>query len=329
MTTTAIPKTTVRKGITESEIENPWRLAWRRFRRHKAAVVALIGMFTILAYIWIGGLLFSKGLCEPTGEYLTSEAYANCNDLAKKLQPPSREHPFGTDTIGRDILARTIYGGQISLTIGIFAAIVEVIVGVLIGAVAGYFGGWLDDVLMRITEAMLIIPSLFLLLVLSKALGGRVPPIDLLGRTFSGSVIVIILVIGLTSWTYLARIVRANVLSLKQLDFISASRALGVSDARIIFRHLLPNTIAPIIVSSTLGISAAILSESYVSFLGLGVQTPTASWGNMLDTAVKYVQTAPWLWFFPGLFILLTVLCINFVGDGLRDALDPRSTRHL
>ncbi len=128
---------------------------------------------------------------------------------------------------------------------------------------------------------------------------------------------------------YLARIVRANVLSLKNLDFISASRALGVSDARIIFRHLLPNTIAPIIVSSTLGVSTSILLESYVSFLGLGVQTPTASWGNMLDTAVKYVQTAPWLWIFPGLFILLTVLCINFIGDGLRDALDPRSTKHI
>jgi peptide/nickel transport system permease protein len=286
-------------------------------------------MIAIMAYIWFGGVLFSEGLCVPTGEHLTGEAFANCNDLAQKLQPPSREHPFGTDTIGRDILARTIYGGQISLTIGLFAALVEVIVGVLVGAVAGYFGGWVDDVLMRVTEAMLIIPSLFLLLVLSKAFGGSVPPIELFGRAFTGSVIVIILVIGFTSWMYLARIVRANVLSLKELDFISASRALGVSDARIIFRHLLPNTIAPIIVSSTLGVSSAILLESYVSFLGLGVQTPTASWGNMLDTAVKYVQTAPWLWFFPGLFILLTVLCINFIGDGLRDALDPRSTKHV
>ena len=329
MTSTAIPKPIGRKEIAESMVESPWRLAWRRFRRHRAAVVALAGIFVILAYIWFGGLFFSKGLCAPTGEYLTSEAYANCNDLGKKLQPPSREHPFGTDTIGRDILARTIYGGQISLSIGIFAAIVEVFVGVLVGAIAGYFGGWIDDLLMRITEAMLIIPSLFLLLVLSKMLGGRVPPIELVGRTFSGSVIVIILVIGFTSWMYLARIVRANVLSLKNLDFISASRALGVSDARIIFRHLLPNTMAPIIVSSTLGVSTAILLESYVSFLGLGVQTPTASWGNMLDTAVKYVQTAPWLWIFPGLFILLTVLCINFIGDGLRDALDPRSTRHI
>ena len=248
MTSTAIPKPIGRKDIAESMVESPWRLAWRRFRRHRAAVVALAGIFVILAYIWFGGLFFSRGMCEPTGQFLTSEAYANCNDLAKKLQPPSREHPFGTDTIGRDILARTIYGGQISLSIGIFAAIVEVFVGVLVGAIAGYFGGWIDDLLMRITEAMLIIPSLFLLLVLSKMLGGRVPPIELLGRTFSGSVIVIILVIGFTSWMYLARIVRANVLSLKNLDFISASRALGVSDARIILRHLLPNTIAPIIV---------------------------------------------------------------------------------
>jgi len=293
------------------------------------AVIALGGLIIVIAYIWLGGLVFARGTCIPIDKYVTGEAYANCNDTSMKLQPPSPEHPFGTDTIGRDILARTIYGGQISLSIGIFAALVEVIVGVFVGAIAGYFGRWVDDVLMRITEAMLIIPQLFLLIVLAKALGGIVPEMNILGRTLSGSVIVIILVIGFTSWMYLARIVRANVLSLKELDYISASRALGVSDARIIFKHLLPNTIAPIIVSATLGVSGAILSEAYVSFLGVGVQNPTASWGNMLDSAVKYIQTAPWLWFFPGLLILLTVLCINFIGDGLRDALDPRSTRHI
>jgi len=329
MTTTALTQPSSLPESTEQVILNPWQLAWRRFRKHRMAVIALIGLLLIFAYIWFGGLIFSRGMCAPTGQYLTAEAYANCNDLAIKLQPPSREHPFGTDTIGRDILARTIYGGQISLSIGLFAAIVEVMIGVVVGAVAGYFGRWVDDILMRITEAMLIIPSLFLLIVLGKALGGIVPEVEILGRSLSGSVIVIILVIGFTSWMYLARIVRANVLSLKELDYISASRALGVSDARIIFRHLLPNTIAPIIVSATLGVSGAILTESYVSFLGLGVQTPTASWGNMLDSAVKYIQTAPWLWFFPGLLILLTVLCINFIGDGLRDALDPRSTRHV
>ena len=329
MTTTAISQPSNLPGNAGNVMLGPWQLAWRRFRKHKVAVVALGGLVVIFAYIVFGGLIFARGLCAPTGQYVTAEAYANCNDTSIKLQPPSPEHPFGTDTIGRDILARTIYGGQISLFIGLLAAIVEVILGVLVGSIAGYFGRWLDDVLMRITEAMLIIPSLFLLIVLAKALAGKVPEVHLLGRSFSGSVVVIILVIGFTSWMYLARIVRANVLSLKELDFISASRALGVSDARIIFKHLLPNTIAPIIVSATLGVSGSILSEAYVSFLGLGVQTPTASWGNMLDSSVKYLQSAPWLWFFPGLLILLTVLCINFIGDGLRDALDPRSTRHM
>jgi peptide/nickel transport system permease protein len=329
MTTTALSQPSSQPGEAGLVILNPWQLAWRRFRKHKMAVIALGGLIIVIAYIWLGGLVFARGTCIPIDKYVTGEAYANCNDTSMKLQPPSPEHPFGTDTIGRDILARTIYGGQISLSIGIFAAFVEVIVGVFVGAIAGYFGRWVDDILMRITEAMLIIPQLFLLIVLAKALGGIVPEINVFGRTLSGSVIVIILVIGFTSWMYLARIVRANVLSLKELDYISASRALGVSDARIIFKHLLPNTIAPIIVSATLGVSGAILSEAYVSFLGVGVQNPTASWGNMLDSAVKYIQTAPWLWFFPGLLILLTVLCINFIGDGLRDALDPRSTRHI
>lgn len=328
MTSTTISEPLSHEGETAAPvIHSPRQLAWRRFRNHKAAVFSLWGILLMLLFIWLGGLLFARGLCEPIGKYLTGEAYANCNDTSIKLQPPSVAHPFGTDTIGRDILARTIFGGQISLTIGLFAAIVEVLVGVVVGAVAGYFGRWVDDLLMRITEAMLIIPSLFLLIVLAKALGGKVSEIHLLGRTFSGSVVVIIFVIGFTSWMYLARIVRANVLSMKELDFISASRALGVSDGQIIFKHLLPNTIAPIIVSATLGVANSILSEAYVSFLGLGVQAPTASWGNMLDSSVKFIQSAPWLWFFPGLLILLTVLFINFVGDGLRDALDPRSMR--
>ena len=326
MTTTTAPETLDHEGNIEL---SPWKLTWRRFRKHKAALIALGGMILIFVYIWFGGAVFARGMCTLTGQYVTAEAYANCNDTSIKLQPPSREHPFGTDTIGRDILARTIYGGQISLSIGIFAAIVEVVLGVLVGAVAGYFGRWVDDILMRITEAMLIVPGLFLLIVMGKTLGGRVHQIELFGRAFSGSVVVIIVVIGFTSWMYLARIIRANVLSLKELDYIAASRALGVSDARIIFKHLLPNTIAPIIVTATLSVANAILSEAYVSFLGLGVQAPTASWGNMLESSAKYIQTAPWLWFFPGLLIMLTVLCINFIGDGLRDALDPRSTRYI
>ena len=323
MTTAALPQSPPREAA-ETVVLSPGQLAWRRFRKHHMAMVALGGLCLLMLYLSLGGL-FMRGLCVPINTYVTGEAYANCNDTGLKLQAPSRAHPFGTDTIGRDILARTIYGGQISLLIGLFAAIVEVIVGVVVGALAGYFGGWIDDLLMRLTEAVLIIPQLFLLIVLAKSLGGRLPTLHLLGRDFSGSVLVIIFVIGLTSWMYLARIVRANILSLKEMDFISASRAIGVSHARIIFVHLLPNTIAPIIVAATLGIANAIISEAYVSFLGLGVQPPTASWGSMLDSSAQYIETAPWLWFFPGLMILITVLGVNFVGDGLRDALDPRS----
>jgi peptide/nickel transport system permease protein len=203
--------------------------------------------------------------------------------------------------------------------------VVMVFVGVIIGAVSGFSGGAVDSVLMRLTEAVITIPSLFLLLVMAKFFGGKIPDMDILGRTFSGSVIVIIVIIGLTSWTFLARIVRAEFLSLKENDFILAARATGTPTREIIFRHILPNTLAPIIVAATIGVAAAIISEAYISFLGLGVQPPTATWGNMLDGAYNYIDTAPWLWFFPGLLILLTVLSINFVGDGLRDALDPRS----
>jgi peptide/nickel transport system permease protein len=291
---------------------SPRELIWRRFRRHKMAVA---GIFILIFLV-----LYSVG-----GAFLVSESYANYTDTSKRLQPPSAKHPFGTDTVGRDILARTIYGGQISLLIGLFAVAVETIVGVLIGALAGYYGGLIDSLLMRFTEAMFNIPQLFLLLVMAKFFGGKIPTIHLLGRTFSGSVIVIIFILGLTSWMYLARIVRADFLSLKEREFILAARTIGTSNLEIIFQHILPNSMAPIIVSATLGVAGAILSEAYISFLGLGVQPPTATWGNMLDGAYNYIETAPWLWIFPGSLIVLTVLAINFVGDGLRDALDPRT----
>jgi peptide/nickel transport system permease protein len=285
-------------------------------------------LMVLVIYISVAGI-FSRGYCAPIKQDLTGEAWANCNDTSLKLQPPSADHIFGTDVIGRDIFARTIYGGQISLLIGISAAIVEVVLGALIGALAAYYGGWVDSLLMRFTEAMLNIPSLFLLIIGARFFGGSLPDINIFGRELSGGVIVIILIIGATSWMYLARIVRANVLSLRERDYVSAARALGSSDRRIILSHLLPNTTAPLIVSATLGVANAILSEAYVSFLGLGVQGATATWGNMLDGAYQYLESAPWLWFFPGTFILLTVLGINFLGDGLRDALDPYSTKHL
>lgn len=288
------------------------QLTVRRFRRHRMAMVGLAILLVIVLYIGIGSLVFS-------------EAYANYNDTSIRLQPPSAQHPFGTDTVGRDILARTVYGGQISLIIGLFAVLVEVTLGTLIGAVSGYYGGMVDSLLMRFTEALMSIPSLLLLLVMAKFLSGKIPDLMLFGRTFSGSVVVIILIIGLTGWTYLARIVRSSFLSLKESDFVLAARALGIPDRRIIFSHILPNTMASVIVAATLGVATAILSEAYISFLGLGVRPPTATWGSMLDGAYDYLEQAPWLWFYPGLLIILTVMSINFVGDGLRDALDPRS----
>jgi peptide/nickel transport system permease protein len=293
---------------------SPGRMAWQRFRRHRMAIAGVCIMIFLFLFVTVGAVIFP-------------ESFANQTATANRLQPPSAAHPFGTDAVGRDVLARTIYGGHISLLIGVSAMTVSLMLGVLVGALAGYYGGWLDAILMRLTEAMFSIPSLFLLIVLSKFFSGRIPNVEFLGRTFSGSVIVIIVVIGFTSWMYLARIVRANYLSLKEREFILAARCLGIPNRRIIIRHILPNTIAPIIVAATLGVAGAILSEAYVSFLGLGVQPPTASWGNMLEGSYVYVETAPWLWFFPGIMTVLTVLSINFIGDGLRDALDPRSLR--
>jgi peptide/nickel transport system permease protein len=251
-------------------------------------------------------------------------------DLSARLSTPSATHWFGTDSTGRDGFSRIVYGGQISLIIGILAVLISVSVGTVVGGVAAYYGGWLDAVLMRFTEAMLSIPQLFLLIVLGKFLGRDIQTINLFGLSFSGSVGIVIVVIGLTSWMYLARIVRANVLSLKQMDYIAAAKSLGAGNSRIFFSHLVPNTLGIIIVSATLGLAGAILSEAYVSFLGLGVQPPTASWGNMLTSAQSFIQRgAWWMWVFPSMFIIFTILCINLLGDGLRDAFDPRSTRHL
>jgi len=302
----------VQLAVQQSQPRSLVQMTVRRFRRHRMAMVGLVILVGMILYIGIGSLVYS-------------EAYANYNDTSIRLQPPTREHLFGTDSVGRDILARTIYGGQISLIIGLFAVLVEVTLGTVIGAVSGYYGGVIDSVLMRITEALMSIPSLLLLLVMAKFLSGKVSDITLLGRTFSGSVVVIILIIGLTGWTYLARIVRSSFLSLKESDFVLAARALGIPDRRIIVSHILPNTLASVIVAATLGVASAILSEAYISFLGLGVRPPTATWGSMLDGAYQYLEQAPWLWFYPGLMIILTVMSINFVGDGLRDALDPRS----
>ena len=316
MATASVRPVSLSAEKAEHKSVSPLRMAARRFRRHRGAMVGLMILMGMILYV-IGG------------SFIYSEADANFNDTSIRLSPPSIEHPFGTDRVGRDILARTIYGGQISLLIGLLAVTVQVSLGTSFGALAGYYGGWVDSILMRFTEAMLSIPSLLLLLVMAKFFGGRVADVTLFGRTLSGSVIVIILIIGLTSWMVLARIVRSTVLSIKEEEFITAARAIGAPDRRIILTHILPNSIASIIVAATLGIAGAILSEAYISFLGMGVQQPTASWGNMLTEAQEFqiIANAPWYWFFPGLLILLTVMSINYVGDGLRDALDPRSDK--
>ena len=296
---------------------SPIQLIWRRFRRHHLALAGACGILLLLTFIIVGSIL-------------VPETKANSVDLRARLSPPSNIHWMGTDSTGRDIFSRIIYGGQISLLIGLMAVTLSVTIGTLIGGIAAFYAGSADTILMRFTEAMLAIPSLFLLIVLGKYLGKDVQTITFLGRSFSGSVGIVIVVIGLTSWMYLARIVRANVLSLREMDYVAFSRALGASRMRILISHLVPNTLGVIIVSATLGLASAILLEAYVSFLGLGVQPPTASWGNMLTSAQSFIQRgAWWMWLFPSLFIIITILCINLLGDGLRDAIDPRSNRNL
>jgi peptide/nickel transport system permease protein len=281
------------------------------------AVLGMVGFSLIVLFIIVGSIFIS-------------EDEANAVDLQTRLTAPNDQFIMGTDTTGRDIFARIIYGGQISLFVGITSVIVSVTLGTLVGGLAGFFGGWVDSILMRFTEAMLSIPQLFLLIVLGKFIGRDIDTIMILGRTVSGSVLIVIFVIGLTSWMGLSRIVRANVLSLKEMDYVSVSKSLGSSELRTFFKHLIPNTMGVIIVATTLGLAGSILSEAYVSFLGLGIQPPTASWGNLLTSAQSFIsQGSWWMWVFPSIFIVLTILCVNLIGDGLRDAFDPRSTRHL
>lgn len=291
-------------GLTRPP-ETLWRLFWRRFLRHKPAMISL-AVLVLLTAASFGVSLF------------VAEDEANRIDVTLMRTPPTWTHPFGMDDVGRDIFLRALFGGQISLRIGILAALISITIGVAVGTVAGYNSGWIDNVLMRFTDALLSIPTLFILIVLTRVLSGRVGV---------GNIALITIVIGALSWMRVSRIVRANVLSLKEQDFVLAARALGIRSGRILIRYIVPNTLAPIVVAATLGVGRAIIFEASLSFLGLGVQPPTATWGSMLNRAQAYLVTAPWIAIFPGLLILITVLCVNFVGDGLRDAFDPRSLR--
>jgi len=271
------------------------QLFWRQFRRHRLALVSAAALLALAALVilapWIAPYPFDA--IDPT----------------QFRRPPSPAHIMGTDDIGRDLFTRLLYGGRISLAIGIFSAMVGTGVGTLMGSLAGYYGRSLDNLIMRVTDVAFSIPSLPLLIILSAYAKSAIP--------------VMILVIGLLSWMSTARIVRATVLSIRERDFTLAARSVGSRDARILARHILPNALAPIIVGATLGVGGAIIAESSLSFLGLGVQVPTPSWGNMLQDSQSTMASRPWLTIFPGMAILITVLGINFLGDGLRDALDP------
>ncbi len=231
-------------------------------------------------------------------------------DVSMKLKPPSLEHFLGTDQLGRDVFSRMLFGSRVSLSVGFVAVAISICIGILVGAIAGYYGRWIDSVLMRFVDIMLCFPSFFLILTVVALLGP--------------SLFKVMVVIGITSWMGTSRFVRAEFLSLRERDFTQAAKALGVKDSRIIFRHILPNALAPVFVTATLDVATAILVEAGLSFLGFGVQPPAPSWGNILTEGRTYIFDAWWLTVFPGLAILMTVLSFNLLGEGLRDALDPR-----
>jgi peptide/nickel transport system permease protein len=278
--------------------QGPWQLAGRRFLRHRVGVISLITLLCIVGLVVLGPIFF------------ISEDAAFRPDPTAINTPPSLEHWFGTDEVGRDIFARIVYGGRVSLLVGILAMMVSMTAGIIFGALSGYFGGAVDGVIMRFTDVMLSIPGIFLIIALTVFLGSSI-------RT-------IVLAIGFLNWMAVSRVVRSMFLTLKEQDFVTAAHCLGVKDSRIMVRHILPNAMAPVVVAATLTVGAAILIETAVSYLGLGIQPPTPSWGNMLKNAQVLIWTAPWVAVFPGMMIFFTTLCINFMGDALRDALDPR-----
>ena len=276
---------------------------WMRFRRHPGAMVGSIVFIILVLAILLG--------------YFSPYSSVDSNVL-ERLRPPSWQHPMGTDALGRDLLTRILYGGRISLAVGLMVVAITVVIGVTLGAVAGYAGGWIDSVLMRITDAALTLPSLLVLILLSSIL--REIELPFFERN---NVVTIAVVIGLLSWMTFARLVRATFLTLREMDYVTAARSLGASDLRIILIHILPNAIGPIIVESTLQLGYAIIEESGLSFLGFGIQPPTPSWGNLLGNAQENFVKYPWLAFFPGIMIFLAIISVNYIGDGLRDAFDP------
>lgn len=301
-----------RGALVDDEVPLSKVTFWTRLRRHKLAVAGLI----VLALMVLGAL-FAKQLA-PFDPNAIDNVHWQGTPLPPCFQDAAQcgGHTLGTDEVGRDLLSRLLFGARISLAVGLTAVLMELLIGTTLGAIAGYYGGWVDYALMRLTDVFLSIPLLPLLLVLTAIVAASSSKAAL---NFGS----IVLIIGALSWMAVARLVRASFLSLREREFAEAARAVGNNDARIIFRHLLPNAIAPIVVQGTLDVANVIILESGLSFLGLGIQPPTASWGNMLANAQSNLSIAWWAAVFPGLCILVTVLAINYIGDGLRDALDP------
>jgi peptide/nickel transport system permease protein len=283
---------TIKNGAPET----PWRLFWKGFKKNKLAVsgtIIIAGLFIIAIFA-------------PVIAPYDQDAIM----VKEILQPPSQKHLMGTDELGRDVLTRIMWGSRVSLLVGFLAVGISVAIGVLLGSLAGYYGRLVDAIIMRFVDVMLCFPTFFLILAVIAF--------------WEPSIWKIMLVIGLTSWMGVARLVRAEFLSLKERDFFQAARALGGKDLRIIFRHILPNSLAPVLVSATLGVAGAILTEAALSFLGIGIQPPDPSWGNMLTAGKDNIEIAWWLSFFPGFAIFITVMGYNMLGEGIRDAIDPR-----
>lgn len=275
-----------------------WREVWRMLKKNKMALLGL-GILVILVLL----ALFA----DVIADYDTVVIKQN---LANRLKGPSAEHWLGTDEFGRDIFARLIHGARVSLKVGIIAVGISIVLGGILGALAGFYGGRIDNIIMRIMDVFLAVPSILLAIAIVSALGP--------------SILNLMVAISISSVPSYARIVRASVLSIRDQEFVEAARAIGANNARIIFRHIIPNSLAPVIVQGTLGVASAILSTAGLSFIGLGIQPPAPEWGSMLSGGRQYLRYAWWVTTFPGVAIMITILSLNLLGDGLRDALDPR-----
>ena len=280
-------------------------LVWRRFRRHPGAIAGTV----VLSIIIIAVLLAPLSPYDPLK-----------SDIKNRFQAPSLQHPFGTDGLGRDLLTRCLYGGRISIFVGLMVMVITLLIGVPIGSIAGYFGGAIDNILMRIIDAVLSLPTLMVLILLSAILRETDLPF-----VKNNNVMTIAIVIGVLAWPTVARLVRAVFLVFREMEYVTATRALGASNFKIMTGDILPNGFGPIIVESTLEVGYAIMEETTLSFLGFGIMPPVPSWGNLLSNAQEHLTQYPWLAIFPGLLIFLTVISFNFLGDGLQDALDPRA----